>query len=518
MREFDYIIVGSGFGGSVSAYRLSEKGYRVLVLEKGRRLGPGEFPGTNWNLKRWMWNPALGWHGLFRLSFFRHVTVLSGVGVGGGSLVYANALPIPKEAYFRAPSWSELADWRAELMPHYATARRMLGAAVNPRIEYGDEVLRTLAQRLERGDRWHATDVAVLFGEEGKKIPDPFFDGRGPERAACQFCGACMIGCPHDAKNTLDRNYLFLAEREGAIVKADSEVTDVVPAGNSDGSEGYVVEWQSTGRSGRGGRVRAKGIVFAAGVLGTVDLLLRLRETSLPRLSSRVGHAVRTNSESLLAVMSFDRNTDFSKGVAIGSILHTSDRSHLEPVRYPSGSGFWRMLFGPMVSGGSGWARGGKWIWDLIRHPLDNLRVVTTWNFAKQTQILLFMQTIDSTLRFRRGAFGMRTVLESGPAPTAFIPEALELAREYAKITGGKPLASITETIAGIPSTAHILGGAVMGVSSEEGVIDRDHRVFGYHNMYVCDGSAISANPGVNPSLSITALTERAMSKIPRKA
>lgn len=516
--DYDLIVIGSGFGGSVSALRLSEKGYRVLVIEKGRRFNADDFPQSNWNFKKWFWNPYLRWYGLFKLTFFRHVSVLSGVGVGGGSLVYANTLPVPKPDFFSAPSWSHLADWQNELRPFYSTARRMLGVGTNPCLETGDHVLQRVAHAIGRGDRWSPTDVGVFFGEPGKTVDDPYFGGNGPDRAGCQFCGACMIGCPHNAKNTLDKNYLFLAEKIGAQIIAEREVTDVAPLDNAGGSTGYAVTFRpSTSAFGRPTTLTCKGVVFAGGVLGTVDLLLKLRRTSLPRLSDRLGCAVRTNSESLLAVMAFNRSTDFSKGLAIGSILHTDDRSHIEPVRYPSGSGFWRMLFGPMVSGSNVVVRGSKWIWDLIRHPIDNLRVLTVSDFARKTQILLFMQTIDSTLRFSRGAFGMKSCLESGPAPTPFIPEALDLAERFARETGGKPLASITETWLGIPSTAHILGGATMGESAEKGVIDKDHRVFGYDNMWICDGSAVSANPGVNPSLTITALAERAMSKVAKK-
>jgi len=517
--DYDYVVIGSGFGGSVSALRLAEKGYRVLVVEKGRRLSAADFPRSNWNFRKWFWNPALKWHGLFRLTFYRHITVLSGVGVGGGSLVYANTLPVPKSDFFSAPPWSHLADWENELRPFYKEARRMLGATRNPCIETGDAALDRVAESLGRGDRWTPTDVGVFFGEPGKTVADPYFGGLGPNRAGCQLCGACMIGCPHNAKNTLDKNYLYFAEELGVRIQPEAEVVDVMPLDGQSGKSGYSITWRSsTNFFSKKNRVTSKGVIFAGGVLGTVDLLLNLKRTSLPRLSDRVGAAVRTNSESLLAVMSFDKSTDFSKGIAIGSILHADDRSHMEPVRYPSGSGFWRLLFGPMVSGRNVAVRGSKWIWDLLRHPIDNLQVLTVNDFARRTQILLFMQTIDSTLRFERGLVGMKSRMESGPAPTPFIPEALELASRFARETNGKPLASITETWFGIPSTAHILGGAAMGAASQEGVIDKDHKVFGYDNMFVCDGSAVSANPGVNPSLTITALAERAMDKISAKA
>ncbi len=516
--DYDYIIIGSGFGGSVSALRLSEKGYSVLVLEKGKRLQAGDFPKTNWNLKRWFWLPSLKFFGLFRLSFFRHITVLSGVGVGGGSLVYANTLPVPEDDFFRAPTWAHLADWKKELMPFYPVARKMLGTARNPRLETGDMALKQLARELGKEERFEATEVAVFFGEPEKIVPDPYFDGQGPQREGCRFCGGCMTGCRYNAKNSLDKNYLYLAQKKGAEIRAESEVYDVRPLGAPDGSDGYRVFWrQSTRYFKRKGSFTCRGVVFSGGVLGTVPLLLKLRKTSLPRLSARIGYGVRTNSESLIGITTTDKATDFSHGIAIGSILHTDAHSSVEPVRYAAGSGFWRILMSPMVSGTNAFTRLLKVGREIVGHPLTFLKTYFVDDWARRTQILLFMQTLESTLRLTRGTFGLKTRMDRGKAPTAFIPEAQEIARRYARIAGGNPTVLLTETLLGIPTTAHILGGAVMGKNAEEGVIDKDNRVFGYRHMYVCDGSMISANPGVNPSLTITALSERAMSKIPDK-
>ena len=517
--DYDYIVIGSGFGGSVSALRLSEKGYRVLVLEKGMRLEAADFPKTNWNLKRWLWLPSLGCFGLFKLTFFRHVGVLSGVGVGGGSLVYANTLPIPKESFFSSPSWAQLADWEAELKPFYQRALAMLGAATNPRLETGDIALRQLGREIGMEQHFEATQVSVFFGKEGVTVPDPYFGGKGPERAGCTFCGGCMTGCRHNAKNSLDKNYLFLAEKLGATIQAQSLVTDVRPLSDAeDGAEGYAITWQpSATRKGAGGTLSCRGAIFAGGVLGTVELLLELKRKSLPRLSDRVGYGVRTNSEALIPVTVPDGKTVFSDGVAIGSILHTDAHSHLEPVRYAAGSGFWRMTMGPKVFHPNAFVRLLKLLCDWLLHPLMNLKVLCVDDWAKRTQVLLFMQTIDSTLRLVRGRFRMATRLDTGPAPTAFIPEAMGLAERFAAIVGGKPVAMVSETLLGMPSTAHILGGACMGRDAAEGVIDRDNRVFGYRNLYVCDGSMISANPGVNPSLTITALSERAMNLVPAR-
>ncbi len=514
--DFDYVIIGSGFGGSVAALRLSEKGYRVLVVEKGRWFREADFPRSNWNLKRWLWLPALRFFGFFKLTLFRYQTVLSGVAVGGGSIVYSNVLQIPSNRFFEAQAWAHLADWKSELEPHYQTALTMLGAAPNPRLEVGDRALQAVAADIGMADRFGPTQVSVYFGEPDVTIPDPYFEGRGPERTGCNFCGGCMTGCRYGAKNTLDRNYLHLAMQEGAVIRSESEVYDVRPLGAPDGSDGYEVLWKSsTSWRMKRDRVTAGGVVFAGGTLGSVKLLLDLKEGSLPNLSGMVGRSVRTNSESLIGVTTFDRRIAFSDGVSIGSILHTDEVSHLEPVRYASGSGFWRLQMSPLVHGRTALARMARAVWDLFRHPIANLRVFLVWDWSKRTQILLFMRTTESRFRFTRGRFGMRSSLDSGQPPTAFIPEAKELAERFASKVNGKPMVLLSESVLGIPTTAHILGGAVMGRDAGEGVIDRENRVFGYHNMYVCDGSVITANPGVNPSLSIVAIIERAMSAIP---
>jgi cholesterol oxidase len=515
--DFDYIVIGSGFGGSVSALRLSEKGYSVLVLEKGKRLTARDFPKTNWDFRRWLWLPGARFFGLFQMTFLRHVTIMSGAGVGGGSLMYANTLPVPKRGFFKAESWAHLADWENELRDFYRTALTMLGANPNPRLQLGDRALQKLARQNGQEDQFEATNAAVFFGEPNVTVPDPYFHGKGPARAGCNYCGGCMIGCRFNAKNTLDKNYLHFAEQNGTRVQAEAEVYDVLPLDGGNGSAGYKVKWRSsTARVKRtGGEYSCRGVVFAGGVLGTVSLLLDLKRSSLPGLSDKVGYAVRTNSESIIAITALDKDSVFSEGIAIGSILHSDENSHLEPVRYSAGSGFWRLLAWPRVRGGNVVIRLLQLVGDLIAHPIDNLKVIFVDDWAKRTQILLFMQTIDSHLRLSKGFFGLKTTVDRGAAPTAFIPEADALAKAFAGIVHGKLGALLTETLLGSPTTAHILGGCVMGKDKAGGVIDKDNRVFGYENMLICDGSTVSANPGVNPSLTITALAERAMSRIP---
>jgi cholesterol oxidase len=515
--DFDYLIIGSGFGGSVSALRLVEKGYRVALLEKGRRLGAKDFPRTNWDLKKWLWMPALGFRGLFKMTFLRHVTVLSGVGVGGGSLVYANTLPVPIDEFFRAPQWGAMADWKGELQPHYQTALRMLGAVENPNMTVVDDVLRDLGKDLGREGSFQKARVAVYFGEPGKTVPDPYFGGEGPERTGCQLCGACMIGCPHGAKNTLDKNYLWLAEKRGLTLRPDTEVDSVKPL---EGGGYEVTALEGAHALGRKRvKLTARNVIFSGGVLGTVPLLLKLKATTLPRLSKRLGELVRTNSEALLGIVTRKKELDLSKGVAIGSILHTDAHSHLEPVRYPAGSGFFRVLAAPHVPGVTAFARILRAFGATLRHPLRWLRAYLVRDWARSTMILLYMRTLEGSLTMRLGLAGqLTTALDEGPAPTASMPEATDLANRVAEKIDGFPESMLTEIVLGTPTTAHILGGCCMGPTTEQGVIDGQHRVHGYDGLYVIDGSAISANPGVNPSLTITALAERAMSLIPAKA
>ncbi|WP_194850652.1 GMC oxidoreductase [Nonlabens antarcticus] len=518
--DYDYIIIGSGFGGSVSALRLSEKGYKVLVVEKGKWYKADDFPKSNWNFKRWLWMPYLRFFGIMKLSIFRHIAIISGTGVGGGSLVYANTLPTPKTAFFNSGSWSKLADWEQELKPHYTEALRMLGAAQNPKLFDGDLGLKKVAEDLDILKKFDSTRVAVFFGEENKTVKDPYFNGKGPDRSGCNFCGACMTGCRYNAKNTLDKNYLYLAQQQGAEILAENEVMDVQPIAKGDGSQGYEVTIKSSTKLfAKSKKITATAVIFSGGVLGTVKLLLKLKQKSLPDLSDKLGEDIRSNNETLISVSSLEKDKNYSKGIAIGSILDTDENSHLEICRYGEGSDAWKLAHMPYVTGSNVVSRLFKTVGKFLKHPVDYFKIYFVNGWAKNTVVLLFMQTLDSTLKFKRNALGqMTSTVSTGKAPTPFIPESIKLVDAYQKAINGVSTSFALETLAGIPSTAHILGGAVMGKDRNQGVIDQDNKVFGYENMYVIDGAMISANPGVNPSLSITAIAEFAMSKIPGKS
>ncbi len=517
-KRYDYIIVGSGFGGSVSALRLAEKGYSVLIIEKGKWYTKDDFAKTNWNLKRWLWLPSFGFYGIMKMTFYKHIGILSGTGVGGGSLVYANTLPKPKKSFYENGSWAHLLQWENELAPFYSEAKKMLGATKNPQLEEGDLILKKLAKARKQEHLFNATDVSVFFGEADEEVSDPFFKGKGPRRSGCTFCGACMTGCRHNAKNSLDKNYLYLAQQLGAEIIAEQEVYSVIPLGTEDGAKGYkVFSKSSTKKRNHNMEFEAAHIIFSAGVLGTLNLLLKLKESSLPRLSKQLGHHILTNNEALIFSVSKDSTRDLSKGVAIGSILDVDDKTHLEIVRYGEGSGFWRIGMLPNVTGNNLLLRMGNMFAKLLKHPLSYGKLLFVKDFAKQSTVLLFMQQIDTTLQFTKGKHRMKSKISNGPKPSAQIPLAYELAEQYSRLNNAKPMVLLTETLFNMPSTAHILGGAVMGSNIEEGVIDSDNKVFAYKNMMICDGSMISSNPGVNPSLSITAITERAMSIIPPK-
>jgi cholesterol oxidase len=518
--KYDYVIVGSGFGGSVSALRLAEKGYKVLVVEKGKWYHAKDFPKTNWNFRKWLWVPFLRFYGIMKVSVFRHVAVISGTGVGGGSLVYANTLPIPKSSFFKSGSWSQLNDWENELQPYYQLALKMLGATKNPQLFDSDLALQQLSKDFGIADKFEATNAAVYFGKENVTAPDPYFNGEGPERTGCNFCGACMTGCRNNSKNTLDKNYLHLAQKHGAVIMAEQEVINVMPIDKADGSKGYKVSVKSSTKFFKKPHtIQTDAVIFSGGVLGTLKLLLKLKRKSLPKISDKLGDDIRTNNETLISISSLEKDKNFSKGIAIGSILHVDENSHLEVCRYSEGSNAWKLLHFPYATGKNAFVRMFKVMWSLIKSPIQYFKIYWVNSWSKSTVVLLFMQTLDSTIKLKRNIFGvLSTRMSKGKKPTPFIPESIKLTKAYRQIINGKTTSFGLETLAGIPSTAHILGGAVMGADATKGVINKENRVFGYQNLFIIDGSMISANPGVNPSLSITAIAEMAMTKIPAKS
>ncbi|MFC0007037.1 FAD-dependent oxidoreductase [Micromonospora siamensis] len=528
--RYDVLVIGSGFGGSVTALRLAEKGWTVGVLEAGRRFADDEFPQTSWRLRRFLWAPRLGCYGLQRITLLRSadrsagggVMVLSGAGVGGGSLVYANTLYEPLDAFYADPQWRDVTDWRAELAPHYDQAKRMLGVTTYPVHTGADRVMRSVAERMGVGHTFHATPVGVHIGRPGQRVADPYFGGAGPERTGCTHCGSCMTGCRHGAKNTLVKNYLWLAEKLGVQVHPLTTVTAVRPAAGG----GYEVHTERTGAWLRRRRqvLHADQVVFAAGALGTQRLLHEMRATgALPGLSPRLGELTRTNSEAILGASvprqrARSAGTDFTEGVAITSSFHPDPQTHIEPVRYGRGSNAMGLLQSLLVDGGPHRVR--RWLGSILRQPGLAARMLSVRGWSERTVIALVMQSVDNSLttRFRRGPLGRRLVAGPGhgaPNPT-WIPAGNQAVRLLAEEIGGTPGGALTEPF-NIPMTAHILGGAAIGATPADGVVDPYHRVFGHPGLHVVDGAAVSANLGVNPSLTITAQAERAMSFWPNK-
>ncbi|MFO8112966.1 MAG: GMC family oxidoreductase [Desulfosalsimonadaceae bacterium] len=519
--DYDFIVIGSGFGGSVSALRLSEKGYKVGVLEKGKRWRTEDFPKTNWNIRKNLWLPAIGCYGYQMLTQLKHVLIFHGGGVGGGSLVYANQLLVPPDEVFERPEWGP-GDWKSKLAPCYERAKTMLGATPSPHVGIADKCLQEVGIELTGKDTFHKNDVGVFFGEPDEKVPDPYFGGRGPERTGCTFCGACMIGCPVGAKNTLDKNYLHLAEGLGAEIIPETMVTGVRPVAG-----GYeVLTKRSTGLLHPKKTYRAQGVVFSASVLGTVKLLNRCKqEDLLPNISDQLGNYVRTNSEALLGVKSRDRNVNWNDQIAITSGIYADETTHIEMVRYNRGSDVLLNLLTLMTGGGGKIPRGIRFLGNIIRHPLRFLFLLWPLGKAEQTTIVLVMQTDENYLKLdykpRWWRFGGRSQNSRVPAglhrAPAYIPIANEVTERLARKMNGIPLSLIPEAAFNVSTTAHILGGCCMGESSEKGVVDFKGEVFGYPNLFVADGSVVPANLGVNPSLTITALSEYIIDQIPEK-
>lgn len=518
-NDFDVVIVGSGFGGSVSALRLTEKGYKVAVLEAGRRFSDSDFPKTSWRLRKFLFMPRLGLLGVQRIHYLPDAIILAGAGVGGGSLIYANTLYQPGDKYFLDPLWSQITDWKSELTPFYEQAKRMLGVTQNPYFSPSDQAMKDAATKMGVGDTFQMAPLGIYFGNgTDATVADPYFGGAGPDRNGCIQCGACMTGCRNNAKNTLPKNYLGLAEKAGAKVFPLTTVTKVAQGSNGD----WIIHTSKTGPHPTPGETFiAMDVVIAAGTYNTQKLLHRMKDDrTLAKLSARLGDYSRTNSESLVGATMPNTDIDFSQGSAITSSFFPDENTHVEPVRYGKGSNFMGLLQTIMTDGTSSRARRKQWIQKVRNDPSLLPKVLNVRKWSERTVIALVMQSVDSWIRVSptRGIFGWHlTSKNSSDHPNAtWIPAANETARliaaKYKGIAGGH-----LGDLINAPFTAHFVGGAVIGDSAEKGVIDPYHRVWNYPTMHIVDGSTLTANLGVNPSLTITAQAERAMSMWPNK-
>ena len=518
-KDFDVVIIGSGFGGSVAALRLTEKGYKVAVLEAGRRFSDKDFPKTSWRLSRFLFMPRLGLRGIQRIHVLPDVLVLAGAGVGGGSLVYANTLYKPPASYFEDKQWKDITDWDSELSPWYDQASRMLGVAQNPYFSPSDKAMKEVAEQMGVGHTFKLAPLGVYFGDgNGVKSKDPFFGGVGPDRDGCLQCGGCMTGCRHNAKNTLPKNYLGLAEKAGAQVFPEHTV--IKSEQLTDGS------WKVTARKSSawlGGRrtFTASQVVVAAGTYNTQKLLHKMKiDGTLPKLSDQLGKLSRTNSEALTGSIMPKGGTDFSKGSAITSSFFPDEHTHVEPVRYGKGSNFMGLLQTVMTDGTNIKDRRKQWLRQVITKPSLALKIMDVRKWSERTVVALIMQNVDSaiTVRGKKGLFGYRlTSKNDSLTPNAtYIPAANEVARRIAENNGGIAGGHIGDLV-NAPFTAHFVGGCVIGESVATGVIDPYHRVYNYPTLHVVDGASVTANLGVNPSLTITAQAERAFSMWPNK-
>ena len=531
ISTYDFVIIGSGFGGSVSAMRLTEKGYKVLVLERGKRFLDQDYPRTNWNIFKYLWAPFIRCFGILQLSLFNGFFVFHSSGVGGGSLVYAGVLMEPDDSFFDAKNWRHFGNWRSILAPHYATARHMLGVTRNPSLWAADEALRVVSDELGFGDTFQATDVGVFFNEDSQEVSDPYFDGQGPPRAGCNHCGGCMVGCRYNSKNTLVKNYLFFAEKWGAEVRGEAIVKDIqpLPGGQPDGARYEVVYQSSTNWFWKPKhRIRARNVILSAGVLGTNDLLLKCREesNSLPDISSRLGETVRTNSEAFLGGFNRKEVVDHSKGLAITSIFQADKTTRVEPVRFSDGSSliFWLVSAPFYKPRGEILKRLGIFLLEILKQPGTFFRMKFKPGLTRRGTALMVMQTENNLMRlvsgrslmtlFRRGLVAEHDLEHTVPVNTTL---GHEVAQIFAREIKGEPVGTILEALFNVPMTAHMLGGCMFGRDANEGVVDLDCQVFNYPGLYVVDGSIVPANPGINPSLTITAMAEYAMSRIPPK-
>lgn len=517
-EEVDYIVIGSGFGGSISAMRLAEKGYSALVIEKGKRFSTRDFPKTDWNLKKFLWVPKLKWFGFQNITFFRQVTILSGVGVGGGSIVYGNTHMFPSDAFFKNPAWAHFKDWKKVLTPFYDTARKMLGTKTHTALHEEDLLLKEVARDMGKESSFSGVSIGVYFGDTERET-DPYFNGTGPLRTGCRECAGCMVGCRYNAKNSLDKNYLYFAEKYGAKVLDRTLVTRIEYKNNQ-----YLVSVRdSTSWFGKGKKVfKAHGLVLSGGVLGTMNLLLRQKYLyrSLPGLSDKLGENILTNSESLCGVSRADRK--LNNGIAISSYFNPDEHTHIEVVKYNDASGAMGKLATLAVGEGSGFVRLMKWFVAAVTNPLKLIKITFSFrNWGRHSIIFLVMQSLDNSMRmiWKNSLLGGSISIKNDKRirVPAYIPIGQEVMNRYAKKVNGIAQNTWPEILLNMPMTAHILGGCPMGRNKQEGVVNDKFEVHGYNSMYILDGSVIPCNLGVNPSLTISALTEYAMSLIPLK-
>ena len=518
-RDFDVVVIGSGFGGSVAALRLTEKNYKVAILEAGKRFSDKDFPKTSWRLRKFLFMPRLGLNGIQRIHVLPDVLVLAGAGVGGGSLVYANTLYKPPASYFEDKQWRDITNWDQELSPWYDQASRMLGVAQNPYFSASDKAMKQVADQMGVGHTFKLAPLGVYFGDGvGVKSKDPFFGGVGPDRSGCLQCGACMTGCRHNAKNTLPKNYLGLAESAGAKVFPEHTVTKIEQL--ADGSW-VVTARKSSAWFGKKRRFTAANVVVAAGTYNTQKLLHKMKSTGvLPKISDYLGKLSRTNSEALTGSIMPKGGTDFSKGSAITSSFFPDDHTHVEPVRYGKGSNFMGLLQTVMTDGEKIRDRRKQWLRQVVTKPSLLLKILDVRQWSERTVVALIMQNVDSAISVssKRGLFGFRlTSKNDSITPNAtYIPAANEVARRIAENNGGIAGGHIGDLV-NAPFTAHFVGGCVIGESIQTGVIDPYHRVYNYPTLHIVDGASVTANLGVNPSLTITAQAERAFSMWPNK-
>ena len=518
--KYDVIIVGSGFGGSVSALRMAEKGYSVLVIEKGRRYKAKDFPKTNWNFRKYFWAPKLFMYGIQCLTLLKDVFILHGAGVGGGSLVYANTHLIPPDSAFDDPKWPDK-NWKNKLSPFYELAQKMLGTVPSLGFAKTDELLKECAEELGKSNSFKKVNVGVYFGIPGEEVEDPYFDGKGPSRTGCILCGGCMVGCQHNSKNTLDKNYLYLAEKLGVQVLPEHEVSGIEHKENN-----YQINIKSSTRIfSKKKSFSANKVILSGGVMGTVKLLFQCKSKGLlPNLSKKLGDFVRTNSESILGVVNANKEQkDFTKGIAISATFHPDDKTSIETVRFGKGQNALAGLSTILPSTRSLPSVIG-WILAIFQSPVTFLKSIFPYKWSEKSAILLVMQPINNYLKlnynprwWRFGFKSMNSNKSTNEKIPAHIPIGEKVAKMIAKKTGGTAMTSYFDSLFGIPTTAHILGGCCISKNIDEGVIDEKFEVFNYPGMYVIDGSSIPSNLGVNPSLTITAMAEYAMSVMPKK-